>query len=127
MSFKVLKIKRDVLRRVRIWRFAPCAIAICAAAADAPHVIEVKPGDSLEVARDAARALPLEKRANGVEVVLAPGVYRRSAALKLDARDAEVLWTYPAPATRDFKEFEKRAAEYRRRLVRAHVNCAPLK
>lgn len=40
---------------------------------------------------------------------------------------AEVLWTYPDPDNRDFKEFEKRAAEYRRRLIHAHVNCAPLK
>ena len=40
---------------------------------------------------------------------------------------AEVLWTYPDPAKRDFKEFSKRAAEYRRRLIRSHVNCAPLK
>ena len=56
----------------------------------APHVIEVKPGGSLEAARDAARALPAEKRADGVEIVLAPGVYRRSATLKLDARDAGV-------------------------------------
>jgi hypothetical protein len=40
---------------------------------------------------------------------------------------AEILWTYPDPAKRDFKEFSKRAAEYRRRLISAHVNCAPLK
>ena len=40
---------------------------------------------------------------------------------------AEVLWTYPDPAKRDFKEFASRAAEYRRRLIRSHVNCAPLK
>ena len=40
---------------------------------------------------------------------------------------AEVLWTYPDPAKRDFKEFEERAANYRRRLIGAHVNCAPLK
>ena len=58
----------------------------------APHVIEVKPGGSLEAARDAARAVSAEKRADGVEIVLAPGVYRRSATLKLDARDAGVTW-----------------------------------
>ncbi len=40
---------------------------------------------------------------------------------------AEVLWTYPDPTKRDFKEFEERAANYRRRLIGAHVNCAPLK
>ena len=40
---------------------------------------------------------------------------------------AEVLWTYPDQAKRDFAEFSVRAAEYRRRLIRAHVNCAPLK
>ena len=40
---------------------------------------------------------------------------------------AEVLWTYPDPAKRDFAEFSVRAAEHRRRLIDAHVNCAPLK
>ena len=40
---------------------------------------------------------------------------------------AEVLWTYPEPTKRDFKEFAARAANYRRRLIGAHVNCAPLK
>ena len=40
---------------------------------------------------------------------------------------AEILWTYPDPAKRDFAEFFARAAEYRRRLIGAHVNCAPLK
>ena len=40
---------------------------------------------------------------------------------------AEVLWTYPDPAKRDFAEFSARAAEHRRRLIREHVNCAPLK
>ena len=40
---------------------------------------------------------------------------------------AEVLWTYPDPAKRDFNEFTERAAEYRRRLIHSHVNCAPLK
>ena len=40
---------------------------------------------------------------------------------------AEVLWTYPDPKKRDFAEFSARAAEHRRRLIREHVNCAPLK
>jgi hexosaminidase len=40
---------------------------------------------------------------------------------------AEVLWTNSDPAKRDFGEFSARAAEHRRRLVREHVNCAPLK
>ena len=40
---------------------------------------------------------------------------------------AEVLWSYPDPAKRDFAEFSVRAAEHRRRLIREHVNCAPLK
>ena len=40
---------------------------------------------------------------------------------------AEVLWTYPDPKKRDFAEFSVRAAEYRRRLIKKHVNCAPLK
>ena len=73
-----------------------CLVAACvglsACACARPHVIEVKPGGSLEAARDAARAVPAEKRADGVEIVLAPGVYRRSATLKLDARDAGVTW-----------------------------------
>jgi hexosaminidase len=40
---------------------------------------------------------------------------------------SEVLWTYPDPTKRDFNEFSTRAAEHRRRLIRAQVNCAPLK
>jgi hexosaminidase len=40
---------------------------------------------------------------------------------------AEILWTYPDPAARDFAAFAVRAGEYRRRLIRAHVNCAPLR
>ena len=40
---------------------------------------------------------------------------------------AEILWTNPDPAKRDFAEFSARAAEHRRRLVREHVHCAPLK
>ena len=38
---------------------------------------------------------------------------------------AEILWTYPDPAKRDFAEFAARAAEHRRRLIREHINCAP--
>ena len=40
---------------------------------------------------------------------------------------AEVAWSNPDPAKRDFAEFSARAAEHRRRLIREHVNCAPLK
>ena len=40
---------------------------------------------------------------------------------------SEALWTYPDPAKRDFAEFSKRAAVHRQRLIRAHVNCAPIK
>ena len=40
---------------------------------------------------------------------------------------SEVLWTYPDPAKRNFAEFSQRAAAHRLRLIRAHVNCAPLK
>ncbi len=40
---------------------------------------------------------------------------------------AEILWTNPDPSKRDFVEFSARAAEHRRRLIREHVNCAPLK
>ncbi len=39
---------------------------------------------------------------------------------------AEVLWTYPDPARRDFAEFSARAAEHRRRMIANHINCAPL-
>ncbi|MCQ2393768.1 MAG: family 20 glycosylhydrolase [Kiritimatiellae bacterium] len=38
---------------------------------------------------------------------------------------AEILWTYPEK--RDFEEFSRRAAVHRIRLIRAHVNCGPLK
>ena len=40
---------------------------------------------------------------------------------------AEILWANPDPAKRDFAEFSARAAEHRRRLIREHVNCAPMK
>ena len=40
---------------------------------------------------------------------------------------AEVAWSNPDPAKRDFAEFSARAAEHRRHLIRDHVNCAPLK
>ena len=40
---------------------------------------------------------------------------------------AEVVWTNPDPKKRDFAEFSLRAEEHRRRLIRDHVNCAPLK
>ena len=40
---------------------------------------------------------------------------------------SEVLWTYPDPAKRDFAEFSRRAVAHRLRLIRSHVNCAPLK
>ena len=66
MSFKLLEIGRDVLRRVRIGRFAPCAIAICAAAADAPHVIEVK--------LDARDAGVVWRSADGGRAVICDGI-----------------------------------------------------
>lgn len=40
---------------------------------------------------------------------------------------SEALWTYADPSKRDFAEFAKRAAVHRQRLIRARVNCAPLK
>ena len=40
---------------------------------------------------------------------------------------AEILWSYPDPDNRDLAEFSVRAEEHRRRLIREHVNCAPLK
>ena len=40
---------------------------------------------------------------------------------------SEALWTYPDPGKRDFAEFSKRADAHRLRLIRSHVNCAPLK
>jgi hypothetical protein len=41
-------------------------------------------------------------------------------------RQPQGSW-YPDPKKLDFKEFVSRAAEYRRRLIHSHVNCAPLK
>ena len=38
---------------------------------------------------------------------------------------AEALWT--APKKRDYDAFAKRAAEHRRRLVKSHINAAPIK
>ena len=58
------------------------------AAIAAPSVIHVTPGDSLEAIRDRVRALPASKRAQGVEVVLAPGRYVRKGPLVLGTRDA---------------------------------------
>lgn len=68
------------------------AFACIGASRPRPHSISVKPGDSLEAARDVARALAPSDRANGVEIVLAPGIHRRSAVLRLDARDSGVTW-----------------------------------
>ena len=39
---------------------------------------------------------------------------------------AEAVWTAPA-APRDFADFERRMAVHRKRLIKAGVNCAPLK
>ena len=39
---------------------------------------------------------------------------------------AEVLWTYPDPAKRDFAEFSRRAKAQRRWMFARHVNCAPV-
>ena len=39
---------------------------------------------------------------------------------------AETTWTAPA-APRDFADFERRMAVHRKRLIKAGVNCAPLK
>ena len=40
---------------------------------------------------------------------------------------AEVAWRNEEPSKRDFAEFLERAAVHRARLIREHVNCAPLK
>jgi hypothetical protein len=42
-------------------------------------------------------------------------------------KTGRILWTNPEPSKRDFGEFSARAAEHRRRLIREHVNYAPLK
>lgn len=39
---------------------------------------------------------------------------------------AEVLWTYPDPAKRDIGDFSRRAELVRRRMLKRHVNCAPV-
>ena len=57
-----------------------------------PYVVNVKPGDSLVAARDAARALSAAQRAGGIEIVLAPGLYRIGDTLKLGPTDAGVTW-----------------------------------
>ena len=58
-------------------RILPAALVLATACAQgAPYIIDVMPGGSLKAARDAARALPAASRANGVEIVLAPGVSR---------------------------------------------------
>ena len=68
------------------------AACTCERTAPKPYSIEVKPGASLEAARDAARALAASNRVNGVEIVLAPGIYRREATLALGAQDSGVVW-----------------------------------
>ena len=72
------------------------AIAACLGLVDCvqaqPYMIEVKPGDSIETARNTARALSAAQRANGVEIRLAPGVHRIDATLKLGPQDAGVTW-----------------------------------
>ena len=72
------------------------AIAACLGLVDCvqaqPYMIEVKPGDSIETARNTARALSAAQRANGVEIRLAPGVHRIGATLKLGPEDAGVTW-----------------------------------
>ena len=40
---------------------------------------------------------------------------------------AEVLWTYPDPARRDYADFRRRMLVHRKRLLAAYVNCAPFK
>ena len=57
-----------------------------------PAAINVRPGASLAAARDAARALSATERAGGVEIVLAPGVYRIADTLTLGPADAGVTW-----------------------------------
>ena len=73
-----------------------CLVAACvglsACACARPYVINVKPCGSLEAARDAARALSASDRANGVEIVIAPGIYRIGATLKLGPQDSGVTW-----------------------------------
>lgn len=74
------------------------AVAMAGAVAFAePCRIVVNPGDSLEKARDAVRALPSESRARGVEVLLSPGRHLLTRTLALDSRDggdsrAPVVW-----------------------------------
>ena len=51
---------------------AAVGLVLAACAYAQPLTINVKSGGSLEAARDAARSLPAEKRADGVVIVLAP-------------------------------------------------------
>ncbi len=62
-----------------------------------PVTFSVKPGESLTAVRDAVRALPATQRAQGVEVVLAPGRHVLNGTLDLRMQDggtveAPVVW-----------------------------------
>lgn len=63
------------------------AATACFAAFGKPVEIRVKPGESLAAVRDKVRALPDDRRAQGVEVVLESGRYLLNGTLDLDVRD----------------------------------------
>lgn len=70
------------------------AAALALAAPAAAATIVVRPGDSLERARDAARRTP-----GADTVVLRGGTYLLAHTLELDARDSHVVWRAAAGET----------------------------
>ncbi len=72
-------------------------LAVGAGVQAKPVTFSVQPGESLTAVRDAIRALPAAQRAQGVEVVLAPGRHVLDGTFDLRAQDsgtaeAPVVW-----------------------------------
>ena len=68
--------------------FGACVMfAHPASASSEPARIDVKPGESLLAVRDRVRALPVDERKRGVEIVLLPGDHVLADTLLLDAKD----------------------------------------
>ena len=68
-----------------------------------PLRIDAQPGESLEALRDRVRAIPVDARAHGVEVVLADGEYFLPSGIEFSAADggpsnsAAVVWRAATP------------------------------
>ena len=92
--------------RLSIFHFAFSIATVAAAAATAaPLRLDVEPGVSLATVRDRVRALTAAERADGVEVVLAPGEYVLPNGLDFGpedggaSADAPVVWRAATPGT----------------------------